>query len=375
MDRIPLIDLEVQHAPFRLQLEAAATRVLASNSFILGGEVAAFEVELARTLGVQHAVGVSSGTDALLALLAAVGVAPGDEVVTTPYSFFATVEAIVRLGARPVFADVDAATLNVDPDRALERIGPRTRAILVVHLFGRMAQTAALEAACARNGVALVEDAAQAVGASRIDGGVRRGVGTLGSGAALSFFPTKNLGGFGDGGMVLTEDAGIAERIRTLRNHGAAEKHQHSRIGGNFRLDEIQAALLRVKLPHLVRWTEARIRLVHAYRRLLVGLPLRLPPADEGCVWNQFVVGVPDGSRAALMAFLESEGIASAIYYPTPLHLQPALAGMSAGRPGDFPVAEQAARESLALPIHPELTDAQLARVVSIIGRFFRQSL
>jgi dTDP-4-amino-4,6-dideoxygalactose transaminase len=371
VEAIPLADLEALHAPLRQELAAAAARVLASNRFILGPEVEAFESELGRALGVRHAVGVSSGTDALLALLMALGVGPGDEVITTPYSFFATVEGIVRLGARPIFVDVDPLTLNIDPDRAIERLGPRTRAVLLVHLYGRMAGSAALEAACARAGTALLEDAAQAVGSSRIDGGARRGVGTLGAGAALSFFPAKNLGGFGDGGMVLTEDAEVAQRVRSLRNHGVAEKHQHRCIGGNFRLDELQAALLRVKLPHLADWTAARLRLAGTYRERLADLPLRLPPPDEGCVWNQFVVGVPDGRRDALAASLEGEGIASAVYYPVPLHLQPALAGKEVGAPGDFPVAERAARESLALPIHPALTDAQLSRVTTAVRRFF----
>jgi dTDP-4-amino-4,6-dideoxygalactose transaminase len=366
VDRIPMSDLEAQHAPLWTELEAAAVRVLASNRFILGEEVAAFEREMTAALGVRHAVGASSGTDALLALLMASGVGPGDEVVTTPYSFFATAEAIVRLGARPVFADIDPETLNLDPDLAAERIGPRTRAVVVVHLFGRVARTAALSATCAAAGIPLIEDAAQAIGAA----GEGRRAGTLGTGAALSFFPSKNLGGFGDGGMVITNDETLAAQVRLLRNHGAAGKLRHVAIGGNFRLDELQAALLRVKLPLLDRWSAERRRIAAQYRALLAGLPIRLPPWDDGCVWNQFVVGIPGDGRAALIEHLDRRGIASSIYYPLPLHLQPALANLG-HHAGDFPHAEQAARETLALPIFPGLGDGRLARVADAVADFF----
>jgi dTDP-4-amino-4,6-dideoxygalactose transaminase len=366
-------DLLSQHAPLRRDLEAAAARVLASNRFILGEEVTAFEHELAAALRIRHAVGISSGTDALLALLMAAGIRPGDEVVTTPYSFFATVEAIVRLGARPVFADVDPETLNLDPARAAERIGARTRAVMIVHLFGRLARTAPLAAACAAREIQLIEDAAQAIGAWRDDGGPpdRQAVGTLGAGAALSFFPSKNLGGFGDGGMVVTDDDRLAAQIRLLRNHGATGKLRHEMVGGNFRLDELQAALLRVKLPLLDRWNAERRRLAAQYRERLAHLPIRLPPWDDGCVWNQLVVRIPGDRRAALIEHLDRRGIASAVYYPIPLHLQPALAYLG-HRPGDFPVAEQAAREALALPIYPELGDQRLSRVTDAVSDFFR---
>jgi len=322
-------------------------------------------------------------------------------VVTTPYSFFATVEAIVRLGARPVFADIDPDTLNLDPDLAVARIGPRTRAVVVVHLFGRMARAAPLAAACTARGIPLIEDGAQAIGAwsaadapapsarqagqviridpsSPIDAigpnnpiSPLRKVGTLGVGAALSFFPSKNLGGFGDGGMVLTNDRTIAPRILLLRNHGAAGKLRHVAIGGNFRLDEMQAALLRVKLPALDRWSVARRRIAVRYRQRLADLPLRLPPEDPGGVWNQFVIGIPGGRRGALVEHLDRRGIASAIYYPIPLHLQPALVHLDY-HPGDFPRAEQAAREALALPIFPELCDERLERVTDAVADFFR---
>jgi dTDP-4-amino-4,6-dideoxygalactose transaminase len=361
---IPMLDLGAQHAPLRDDLLRAAARVVASNRFVAGGEGAAFERALAAELAVAHAVGVSSGSDALLAMLMACGVGPGDEVVTTPYSFFATVEAVVRLGARPVFADVDPDTLNLDPLRAAERIGPSTKAVVTVHLFGRTARADALRGACAGAGIPLLEDAAQAIGAD--------GVGKIGRAAALSFFPSKNLGGFGDGGMVVTDDGELAAQVRLLRNHGATSKLEHAAVGGNFRLDEIQAAMLGVKLPHLAAWTGARRRIAALYRRRLEDLPLGLPPEDEGCVWNQFVIRVGAERRPALIEHLAGRGVATAVYYPRPLHLQPALMGLG-HRAGDFPHAERAAQEVLALPIYPELLDESVARVTDAVAEFFRQ--
>ena len=357
-----MADVQALHRPLESELRQAVWRVLDSGQFILGAEVDAFERELAAAAGVAHAVGVSSGTDALLALLIAAGVGPGDEVVTTPYSFFATVEAIVRAGARPVFADVEMDTFNLDPAAALAALGPRTKAVLVVHLFGRACSLDVLRAPCRDRGIALLEDAAQAIGAP--------GVGSTG-GAALSFFPSKNLGGAGDGGAVLTGDRGLAELVRALRVHGAAQKGTHTRIGGNFRLDELQAAVLRVKLPHLDAWTQARRARAVRYHALLEGLPIELPPLEEGCVWNQFVIRVPGGRRQKLQDHLARDGIASAVYYPVPLHLQPALAHLG-HRPGNFPVAERAAAETLALPISPTLTDAQIDRIGAVITQFFR---
>ena len=341
-------------------------RVLASGRFIAGPETEALEKEATAALEVPHAVGVSSGTDGLLATLMACGVGPGDEVVTTPFSFFASVGSILRLGATPVFADIDPATLNLDADAALSRLGPRTKAVLVVHLFGRVACTRPLDDACARLQIPLIEDAAQAIGA-RADG---RPVGTLGCAAVLSFFPSKNLGGFGDGGMILTRDAHLAGRLRLLRAHGATTKHRHEVVGGNFRLDELQAALLRVKLPALPRWTERRQVIAAHYRDGLAGLPLDLPPPDPGCVWNQFVVRVPGGARDALRRHLASRDVASAVYYPAPLHLQPCLGHLGL-RPGDFPQAERAAAEVLALPIYPELSGTDVDRVASALREFF----
>jgi dTDP-4-amino-4,6-dideoxygalactose transaminase len=365
--RIGLTNLGAQHAPLQAELEAAALRVLRSDRYILGREVAAFEREVAAFSRVEHAVGVSSGSDALVAILAACRIGAGDEVITTPLSFFATAEAIARVGATPIFADVDAASLNLDVAAARERIGPRTRAILVVHLFGRMVDTASLAGPLAGSDIHVVEDAAQAIGASLPDG---RGPGGLGAAAALSFFPSKNLGAMGDAGMVLTNDFRLAERVRGIRVHGARSAHAHETIGGNFRLDELQAAVLRVKLPSLPAWMRRRREIADLYREAWAGTPLGLPPADPGCVWSQFVIRVPDRRRDALTAHLASRGIDTAVYYPTPLHLQPALAHLG-GRSGQLPRAEAACDEVLAVPAHAELTAEEVSRVCDEVRAFF----
>ncbi len=364
---IELTNLGAMHAELSAELEAAAVRVVRSGQFILGPEVAAFERELAASLQVEFAVAVSSGSDALVAALAASGVGSGDEVITTPFSFFATAEAIVRVGATPVFVDVDPATLNLDAGAAADGFGARTRAVLAVHLFGRMAALAPLERRCRDTGVALLEDAAQAIGASSPDG---RGPGAIGTAATLSFFPAKNLGGFGDAGMVLTRRIELAERVRALRVHGAYRPSRHEAIGGNYRMDEIQAALLRVKLPRLGAWTARRRAIAVSYGAAWADLPLALPPPEPGSAWNQFVVRVPDGRRESLMTYLRDAGIATAVYYPVPLHLQPALAYLG-GRSGQFPVAERAATEVLALPIHAQLAPADVARICDVVRTFF----
>ena len=372
-DRVPLQDLEAHHEPLRVELANAALRVLASGKFISGAETAALESEIAAVLGVSQAVGVSSGTDGLLAALMACGVGPGAEVVTTPFSFFASMGSILRLGARPVFADIHGDTFNLNPEAACERVTARTKAVLPVHLFGRAARLGPLEDLCRQRDLPIVEDAAQAVGASLVDdpvSGAARGVGTLGRAAVLSFFPSKNLGGFGDGGMILTRDAALAARLRLLRSHGAAVKHHHELVGGNFRLDELQAAMLRVKLPHLPHWTARRRELASQYRERLSDLPPRLPAPDPGCVWNQFVVRVPDGQRDPLRAHLAQAGVDSAVYYPLPLHLQPCVSVLG-WRRGDYPEAERAAEEALALPMFPELTTSEVDRVAEVMRGFY----
>jgi dTDP-4-amino-4,6-dideoxygalactose transaminase len=366
-----MVDLGAQHEPLRPDLQRAFERVLASNRFILGEEVAAFERELGQALEVPFAVGLSSGSDALLVALGACGVGPGDEVVTTPFSFFATVEAIVRLGARPVFADIDPTTMNIDPDAAVARIGPRTKAVLVVHLFGRVADTRSIEKACGPRGIPVLEDAAQAIGAVAPDG---RRPGQIGAAATLSFFPSKNLGGFGDGGMLLTASTEIAEYARGARVHGASRRFVHDAIGGNFRLDELQAALLRVKVPHLGAWQRRRADIARRYHDAWAALPVFLPPPDPGSVWNQFVIRVPSGRRDDLAAQLAAAGIETAVFYPAPLHLQPALLHLG-GRRGDLPNAELAAGEALAVPIHAELSAGSQERICETMLRFFRPAV
>ena len=353
---VPLLDLSAQNRPLRDATLAAIARVVDGGQFILGAEVEAFERELAAAVGAPHAIGVSSGTDALLVALMALGVGPGDEVVTTTYSFFATAGVIARLGATPVLCDIEPGSFNLDPRAAAAAVGPRTRAVLPVHLYGRPA--ARLEVP-----VPVVEDAAQSIGASPL----------VGVASCLSFFPSKNLGAFGDAGAVLVADAGLAERIRLLRGHGARPKYHHALIGGNFRIDALQAAVLRVKLPHLAGWTAGRRANAERYRRLFADarLPdeLRLPDDAPGHIYNQFVIRAP--RRDALRAHLTRAGVGTEIYYPVPFHLQACFSGLG-HREGAFPVAEAAARETLALPIYPELTEEQQAHVVAQIAGFYQ---
>jgi dTDP-4-amino-4,6-dideoxygalactose transaminase len=354
---VPLLDVAAQNAPLREALVAAATRVIDEGKYILGPDVEAFERELGAAVGASQVVGLSSGTDALLVALMALGVGPGDEVVTTPFSFFATAGCITRLGARPVFADIDPGSFNLDPAAAAAACGPRTRAVITVHLFGRPAPLPPVS-------VPVVEDAAQAVGASRLAGRC----------SCFSFFPSKNLGGFGDAGALATDDATFADRVRLLRAHGSRPKYVHQAVGGNFRIDTMQAALLRVKLPHLAAWTQARRANADRYRRLFAdtpGLPaeLRVPADAPGHIYNQFVLRAPDRDR--LRAHLTESGVATEIYYPLPFHQQPCFRELGYAE-GAFPEAEKAAREALALPIYPELTEVQQAWVVSRIAAFYR---
>jgi dTDP-4-amino-4,6-dideoxygalactose transaminase len=368
---VPLLDLKAQYQTIRGEVAAALDQVLADQRFILGPEVEALESELAAYVGCPHGVGVSSGSDALLVALQAAGIGPGDEVITSTYSFFATAGSIIRAGARPALVDIDLRTYNLDPARVAERVGPRTRAVMPVHLFGRCADME--ELARAAPGVPLIEDAAQAIGAER--GGRRAGsIGELG---CFSFFPSKNLGGFGDGGLVTTGDPELAARLRALRVHGqgGADRYLHQWVGGNYRLDAIQAAILRVKLRHLEDWTAARRRNAARYRQLFAetAAAVELPPEDAPGgrdVYNQFVIRVRD--RDGLQRHLAEHRIGCAVYYPRGLHQQPCFADLGHGA-GDFPRAERAATESLALPVYPELTEAQqdevVGRVVELTGK------
>jgi dTDP-4-amino-4,6-dideoxygalactose transaminase len=365
---VPLLDLSAQWRPLRDEILAAITRVCDSQRFILGVEVESLERELAAMLQARHAIGVSSGTDALLCALMALEIGPGDEVITSTYSFFATAGSIVRLGATPVLVDIDPATFNVDRDAVGAAVSSRTKAIMPVHLFGQCADMDPLMDLASRAGVPIVEDAAQAIGSTY----KRRQAGTLGSVACFSFFPSKNLGAFGDAGLVTASDDRLAERVRLLRNHGAEQQYFHRMVGGNFRLDALQAAVLRVKAPHLDAWTAGRRRNAARYRALFeaaglldrVTLPFESP--DGVHIYNQFVIRVPRRDR--VKERLAANGIGSAIYYPVPFHRQECFAGLGY-REGAFPHAEAAARETLALPIFPELSEAQQAHVVDAIRR------
>ena len=369
--RVPMLDLRRQHAALREEVMQAAARVIDAQAFILGPEVGTLEAEVAARLGAARAVGVACGSDALLLGLLAAGVRPGDEVVTTPFSFIATAEAIARAGATPVFADIEDDSFNLAPEGALERFGPRTRAVVPVHLYGRCARMDPLLRGAAAAGVAVVEDAAQAIDASR--GG--RFAGAMGELGCLSFFPSKNLGGWGDGGMVLAREPELADRVARLRAHGGSLPYRSEEVGVNSRLDALQAAVLRVKLRHLTTWTEARRAAAGAYGELFAQAGLldavRPPPPDlEGVhVYNQFTVRCE--RRDELAAALATAGIGSAVYYRTPLHLQPCFAGLG-HHEGDFPAAERASREVLSLPVHPELTRADQELVVEAIRLFYR---
>jgi dTDP-4-amino-4,6-dideoxygalactose transaminase len=367
---VPLLDLSAQYRPIREDILGAITRVCDSQRFIMGAEVEALERELAARIGVAHAIAVSSGTDALLTALMALGVGPGTEVITPTYSFFATAGCVSRLGATPVFVDIDPATFNADPSAIRRALTPRTRAILPVHLYGLCADMDAILATAAEAGVPVIEDAAQAIDAR--DRG--RTAGTMGVMGCFSFFPSKNLGAFGDGGLITTQDASLAAELRLLRNHGAEPKYFHSRIGGNFRLDALQAAVLRVKLPHLDGWTEARRRNADRYRILFgeaglgsrVGLPSE--PAGFRHIYNQFVILA--ARRDDLRAHLSRRQIQTEIYYPVPFHRQVCFATVPSAV-GSFPHADRAADTSLALPIYGELTDAQQRHVVASIAEFY----
>lgn len=369
---VPLLDLRAQYAAIRDEVRAAVDRVLESQEFILGPEVAALEMQVAEYCGCEHAVGVSSGSDALLAVLMAVDLRPGDEVITSPYTFYATVGSIVRLGAKPVFVDIDPDTYNLDPGHVEAALSPRTRVILPIHLFGQMADMDPLLDLAAARPLVVIEDAAQAIGAEYKG----RRAGSLGDMGCFSFFPSKNLGGYGDGGMVTTNDADLAKRVRQLRSHGTQTKYTHTLVGGNFRLDALQAAVLSAKLPHLDAWTATRRRNADTYRALFSDPePGRSPcsislPAEAAArrhVYHQFVIQSP--RRDALLEYLRERLIGAAVYYHTPLHLQPCFAGLGY-KAGDFPCCEAAAARSLALPIYPELTHAMQEEVVRAVSEF-----
>ncbi len=383
---VPFFDLTVQYRALKADVEAAMREVCDSQQFILGPQVARFEERMAAYCGVPHAVGLSSGTDALLAAFMALGVEAGDEVIVPAYTFFATAGTVARLGARPVFCDVEPESLNLDPgavrrwlegscrrdgEGAVNAVtGARVKAIVPVHLYGRTADMSALAAVGSEFGIPLVEDAAQAIGAETADGRRAGGIGAIG---CLSFFPTKNLGAFGDAGMCVTGSAEAAEALRLLRVHGSGHGGRyHTAVGGNFRLDELQAAVLNVKLDHLEAWTARRREIASRYTEAFsgLGLPIEIPavPSSGRHVFNQYVIHAD--ARDELREHLAARRVGTAIYYPVPLHLQPCFRDPG-WREGDFPVAEAAAQRGLALPVYPELTEEQQQHVIASVAEFF----
>jgi len=365
---VPMINLARQHAPLRAALLEAMTRILDNTAFVGGAEVAALEREAAAMLGVRHAIGVNSGTDALHLALRAAGIGPGDEVITTPFSFVATASVICHAGATPVFADIDPATFNINPDAVAAAITPATRAILPVHLFGQPAEMGPLMAIAEAHGLSVIEDCAQSFGAD-IAGRMTGGIGTAG---AFSFYPTKNLGACGDGGLIVTQSDKLATSLRRLANHGAGKPQEYVEIGYNSRLDGLQAALLRIKLAHIARWNQRRREIAARYDELLAGLPLRRPVATPGRshIYHHYTVLLEN--RDAVAAALASEGIGSAQHYRLPLHLQPAFAKFARDR--RLPVAEDAARHCLSLPIYPELLDQEIESVAGALARALSRS-
>ncbi|SCY54759.1 dTDP-4-amino-4,6-dideoxygalactose transaminase [Thiohalorhabdus denitrificans] len=363
---IPMVDLKGQMATLMEEVEPEIREVLETGQFIMGPRGKAFEEEAAGFLGVQRAVGVASGTDALHLALLAAGVGPGDEVITTPFTFAATAEAILYVGARPVFADVDRESYNLDPEAVAAAVTPRTRALLPVHLFGQPVDMEALGAVAEEHGLTIVEDCAQSFGAAR--GG--RTTGAWGVAGAFSFFPSKNLGGAGDGGLITTNDEAVADRLLRLRNHGSSRPYYHDELGFNSRLDELQAVVLRAKLKRIRAYNEGRRRVAMAYRRHLADAPVTLPAeVEEGAhVYHQFVLQA--ANRDEIKAALQAADIASAVYYAVPLHRQPAFAEAAGG--ASCPVAEELAERVLALPMFPELAKEDVERIAAVVAETAR---
>ena len=361
---IPLLDLKAQYSQIKDELEAVVLDVLRNTQYILGPKVAEFEKSLAEYCGTQYAVGVANGTDALVLALDAVGVGPGDEVITSPFTFYASAECISRLGATPVFVDIEADTYNLDPSQLEAKITPRTKAIIPVHIFGQPAKMDEINEVADAHGLKVIEDACQAIGAEY------RGkkVGTLADAACFSFFPSKNLGGAGDGGAVVTDDEELAAKVRALRQHGSTKKYYHGLVGYNSRLDALQAAILLVKLGYLDSWNDARREKAERYNELFAGANLVTPAALDYIkhVYHLYVVRVPN--RASVEAVLKEEDVGCGVYYPVPLHLQDVYSGLGY-KLGDLPVSEAASHETLAIPLYPELKPEDMDRVVELVKR------
>jgi dTDP-4-amino-4,6-dideoxygalactose transaminase len=366
---VPYLDLRAQMKPLRAELDAAIARTLDNCSFCLGPDVAQFEKDFASFCDAKYALGFNSGTSALHVAMLLLGVGPGDEVITTPYTFIATSWAISYCGAKPVYVDIDDATFNLDPKLIEKAITPKTKAVLPVHLYGQPFDVDAIAAICKKHNLPFVEDAAQAHGA-KYQG---KSVGTFGAVSCFSFYPAKNLGACGEGGALVTNDAALAARAKSLREHGSTVRYHHDEVGYNYRLEGIQGAVLGVKLKHLAHWTRERQRVAARYAELLADTPLQLPIVAAGneSAWHLYTVRSP--RRDALKKHLDAHGIGNAVHYPMPLHLQKVYANLGY-QAGDFPVAEKASREVLSLPMFPELTDAQIRRVAAVVKEFFGQA-
>ena len=370
---VPLLDLQAQYASLRDEVREAVGRVLDSQRFVLGDEVRKLEASIASYTETKHAIGCASGSDAVLLALMALDVGDGDEVITTPFTFFATGAAITRLGARPVFVDIDFSYYNLDTSQVADAITDKTKAILPVHLYGQCAEMDPLLELSERHGIPIVEDAAQAIGATDRTSDEERQAGSMGAVGCFSFYPTKNLGGAGDGGILTTNDDDLAARLRRLRNHGGFNEYQHEEVGLNSRLDELQAAVLNVKFPRLDDWSNERARKAAVYdEELLDSTSFELiPPAsreEARHIYHQYVIRVPQ-HRDALMEHLKQHGVGTKVYYPIPLHRQECFAYLGY-KEGEFPETERAARETLALPVYPELTPTRQAYVIETIKSF-----
>ncbi|MCP4589138.1 MAG: DegT/DnrJ/EryC1/StrS family aminotransferase [bacterium] len=361
---VPLLDLQPQYAELKDETDAVIAEVCASQRFILGPQVEAFEAEVATYCGTQCAVGVSSGTDALIVSLMAAGVGPGDEVITSPFTFFGTAGSIARVGAKPVFVDCGSSCFNLEPEQIEAAITEKTKAIMPIDLFGQMADMRSIMEIAGERNLAVIEDSAQSIGAAHH--GLKTG--QYADLTTFSFFPSKNLGGFGDGGMVVTDNVELASKCKALRMHGETQRYHHQLIGGNFRLDALQAAILRVKLRYLDKWSAQRRGNADYYNERLMETPVIAPVVYDfnESIYNQYTVRIPDGRRDTVQAHLSEAGIGCAVYYPIPLHLQECFAYLGHSR-GDFPESEQACTEVLSLPIYPELTDAQQDAVVAAL--------
>jgi dTDP-4-amino-4,6-dideoxygalactose transaminase len=373
--QVPLLDLKAQYATIKAEVEDALAEVMESQHFILGPKVEQCEEAIAKYSNCSHGVGVSSGSDALLACLMAENIGPGDEVITTPYTFFATVGAIVRVGATPIFVDIDPVTYNMDASQIASKITGKTRAIIPVHLYGQVADMEAVMAIARKHGLIVIEDAAQAIGAESKG----RRAGSIGHYGCFSFFPSKNLGAAGDAGMIVTNDPKRAEKLKCIRGHGSKPKYYHKVVGGNFRIDALQAAIVSAKLPHLNQWTEARQENAKKYGELFMEAGLTISSAKPAHmilpavvanrhIFNQYVIRVPQ--RDELQAALKRQGIGTEVYYPVCMHLQECFAFLG-HKTGSYPESERAAKETLALPVYPELSEAQLRYVVQCIREFY----